>query len=375
MSFLFAALLRNLRIWKLRESSFPSSKIMKLNISKAAGFIALSQLFWAVSLQILRLRESLHLSNHRPANSCHDHKTRAASAQNVVVDQPANVSAYYQIEIFPRVAGTIKTVEKALGDKVSTGEALVQIEPLDGSGNISTITSPWNGVVSARLADPGLFVANAALVPGVNSLLTIERNDIVTISMSVPEAYVRYLSKDALAEIRMDALPGMVLRSRPSRIAPSLNSGDRTLSVEVDIFNGTADEFTKFVSDAEAAGRSDLKGRLLPVFPEGLPAGRAAGLLPGMYGMMKLTLSQPNGSLLIPSNAIMRDGGLSYLFINENGAARRRSIVIQSDDGISAAVQWSMNGVNQELSSNDEIILSNQNELQDGSPIITTLSN
>jgi multidrug efflux pump subunit AcrA (membrane-fusion protein) len=143
----------------------------------------------------------------------------------------------------------------------------------------------------------------------------------------------------------------------------------------LDLFNGTADEFAKFQAQAESNGRSDLKSRTLPYFPEGLPAGQAAGLLPGMYGKMKLTMRQPQSALLVPSSAIVRDGGMPFLFKNENGVVRRKSIVIQIDNGTTASVRWSVNGTTQDLSPDEEIVTSNQGELQDGTVIQATLAN
>ena len=296
---------------------------------------------------------------------------KAAAEQIVTVEQPAEVAAYYQVPLIPRVAGTIKSVEKSLGDKVTSGEILVQIDTGDASGIATSMNAPFDGVVSARTADPGLFVASAAVVPGVDALLTVDRTDIVTISMAVPESYVTYLTKETQAEISMDAIPGRILRSRLSRVAPSMNAGDRTLRVEVDLFNGTADDFSKFVAKADANGRSDLKSRTMPFFPEGLPRGTSAGLLPGMYGKMKLTMRSQQAQHLVPSNAIVREGGMPYLFKNENGIARRSPIEIQMDDGTFAGVRWT---VTQDLSPTDEIIISNQGELQDGTPIQATPS-
>jgi len=98
-------------------------------------------------------------------------------------------------------------------------------------------------------------------------------------------------------------------------------------------------------------------------------------LLPGMYGKMKLTMSQPQSALFVPSSAIVRDGGMTYLFKNENGIARRKSILIQMESGTTAAVRWSVNGTTQELSPDEEIVTSNQGELQDGTVIQATLAN
>lgn len=98
-------------------------------------------------------------------------------------------------------------------------------------------------------------------------------------------------------------------------------------------------------------------------------------LLPGMYGKMKLTMSQPQSALVVPSSAIVRDGGMTYLFKNDNGTARRKPIVIQMESGTTAAVRWSVNGTTQDLSPDEEIVTSNQGELQDGTVIQASLAN
>jgi hypothetical protein len=65
---------------------------------------------------------------------------------------------------------------------------------------------------------------------------------------------------------------------------------------------------------------------------------------------------------------------MQFLFKNENGVVRRKSIVIQIDNGTTAAVRWSVNGTTQDLSPDEEIVTSNQGELQDGTVIQATLS-
>lgn len=344
------------------------------NKSLLAGILALGVFSMEIMLGNARAAGNATASPSSSAIRVLTTPPKPAAEQIVTVEQPADVAAYYQVGLIPRVAGIVKSVEKSLGDKVTSGEILIQLDTGDPSGIVTPMTAPFDGVVSARTADPGLFVASAAIVPGVDAILTIDRTDIVTISMAVPETYVSYLTKDAQAEISMDAMPGRLLRSRLSRIAPSLNAGDRTLRVEVDLFNGTTDEFSKFVAAADANGRSDLKSRTMPFFPEGLPAGAAAGLLPGMYGKMKLTMRSQQAQHLVPSNAIVREGGMPYLFRNENGIARRSPIEIQMDDGTSASVRWTINGTTQDLSPTDEIIISNQGELQDGTTIQATPS-
>ena len=295
---------------------------------------------------------------------------------SVSVEQPAEVAPYYRVELQSQVAGTLKFLEKDIGDKVIAGERLAEIEPMEPVGDRKAkgvVTAPFDGVIARRSADPGTFVANPAIVSGVPPLLVVERTDIVTVSMRVPEAYVAQVGKETEAELRLDAMPGRVLRFKPSRLAPSLDPADRTLRVEVDLYNGTALEHRQFLEKAKLSRNADLKGRALPEFPLGLEAGTAARLLPGMYGKMRLRLKRFENAPVIPSSAIVRRGGLPFLFRVESGVARLKPIAVELDDGLLARVYWldkdAGRDVRRELSRDEELVLTNQGELEDGSRV------
>lgn len=299
---------------------------------------------------------------------------------SVSVEQPAEVAPYYRVELQSQVAGTLKFLEKDIGDKVVAGERLAEIEPMEPAGDRKAkgvVTAPFDGVIARRSADPGTFVANPAIVPGVPPLLVVERTDIVTVSMRVPEAYVAQVGKDTEAELRLDAMPGKVLRFKPSRLAPSLDPADRTLRVEVDLYNGTAEEHRNFLEKARLNRNADLKGRALPEFPRGLEVGAAARLLPGMYGKMRLRLKHFENAPVIPSSAIVRRGGLPYLFRVESGVARLKPIAVELDDGLLARVYWldkdAGRDIRRELSRDEDLVLTNQGELEDGTKVRGTL--
>ena len=267
-------------------------------------------------------------------------RPRTGSDLEVGVEQPADVAPYYRVELQSQVAGTLKFLEKDIGDKVAAGERLAEIEPVEGAGDgkaKGVVTAPFDGVIARRSADPGTFVANPAIVSGVSPLLVVERTDIVTISMRVPEAYVAQVGKDTEAELRLDAMPGKVLRFKPTRLAPSLDPADRTLMLEV---------------------------------------GAAARLLPGMYGKMRLRLRRFQNAPVIPSSAIVRRGGLAYLFLVESGVARLRPIAVELDDGLLSRVFWldkeGGRDVRRELAREEDLVLTNQGELEDGSRVLST---
>ena len=290
------------------------------------------------------------------------------------VEQPADVASYYRVDLLAQTAGTVRFIEKTMGDSVKAGERLAELEPLDRSlakTEKAMLRAPFDGEVSARAVDVGAFISSAAIVPGAPALISLTRTDIVTVSMKVPESFTAWVTPDTEAELRFDAFPGRALKCRLSRISPSMSAIDRTLLVEVDLYNGTADQYKAFSAREKATGNADLKSRKLPVFPEGLDAGGAARIRPGMFGRMKLSFKGVGGAALIPSSAIVRQGGLSYVYRVEGGKASRVLVQVNTDDGVNARVLVPENGgaSTRELSESDEIVVSNQGELEDGSPV------
>lgn len=299
----------------------------------------------------------------------------------VRVEQPAEVSPYYRVTLYAQAAGTVSFLEKDLGDEVSAGERLLEITPTPGTTappEALVLKAPFDGVIASRSVDPGSFVPSAAIVPGASPLLVVERHDIVTVAMKVPDTFAAQVTSETEAELRFDALPGKLLRCRLSRLAPSLDRADRTLRVEVDLYNGPREDFDELVQQAEATDRADLKGRQLPVFPEGLNPGEAAGLLPGLYGQMTLVLGRFDEVLVVPSAAIARRGGLPYLDRVVDGHIQRCRVAVDFDDGRVARVFWleseGSTTVRRELQATDQLVLSQQGELEDGQAVEATLT-
>lgn len=306
-------------------------------------------------------------------------RPKIGAGQPMNVEQPANVTAYYRADLYAPLAGTVKVIEKTMGDEVKAGEVLAVLDPVDRQlvgADKTLLRAPFDGVISTRAADPGTFVPSATVVPGTPAIISLVRTDIVTVSMRVPDSFAAYVTSETEAELRVDSFPGRALRCRPSRISPAMSAADRTLAIEVDLYNGTKAEFDAFVAKETRTGNADLKSRGLPVFPEGLDAKGAASLKPGMYGRMKLLLANEKGAATIPSSAIFRDGGVAYVYRVENGVAKRARVQVESDDGTQARVFWldSQGGVDasREMSETDEIVLTNQGELEDGSPVVTS---
>jgi multidrug efflux pump subunit AcrA (membrane-fusion protein) len=264
-------------------------------------------------------------------------------------------------------------------------EALVEVARKDKDYaramlGFATINAPFDGEITERRVDPGSFVRNAATAQNA-SLLTLDRVDIVTVTMKVPDNYALFVTQDTEAVFEILSMPGVRIRSKVARFSGSLvdASHDRTMPVEVDLFNGSAAEYTQFLAKEKASGGADLKDRFIPPFPQISESTKAPGamrLLPGMYGRMRLILNNLSGAYLLPSSAIFSAGGNSYLFLVRDGKAVRTRIDVEVDDGKLAKVALieQVNGVTvrRDLKGGEVVVLTNQGELEDGQEVKAT---
>jgi multidrug efflux pump subunit AcrA (membrane-fusion protein) len=265
---------------------------------------------------------------------------------------------------------------------VSLKEALVGVarKDLDKAKallDLANVRAPFDGVITHRNVDPGSFVQNAATAR-TEPLLTLARTDIVTLYMKVPDNFAAFVNRDTEVVIQMN---GLVIRGTVTRFSPSLVSPehDRTMRVEVDLYNGSAEEYAAFAAREKATGNADLKSRKLPAFPA--VAGQEKrteplGLLPGQYGKMRLILRSFKTAYLLPSSAVFSQGGTSYVFLVKDGRAVKMPVEIQADNGktVKLVLLETVGGaeVRRELTGEEEVVACNQGELSNGQAVRMT---
>jgi multidrug resistance efflux pump len=247
----------------------------------------------------------------------------------------------------------------------------------------ATLRAPFDGVITRRLVNPGSFVQNSATGRG-EALVTIERSDVVTIYMNLPDNYAPYVTPGTKAEIEISELPGVTVEGQVSRFAPSLitASNDRTMRVEVDLWNRAPEKYPEFVRRERAAGGAGLKDGVYPLLPtvhrRGALAPEGAQLTPGMYGKMRLVLQRFQNAALIPSGAVFSQGGKPYVFLVRDNAAYLTPVEVQVDDGNLAKVTLvetvNREEVKRDPTADDVLVLTNQGELSDSQPIKPTVT-
>lgn len=312
------------------------------------------------------------------------------SVEQVVVDVAIREMEYAQASELAATAAIDKAkseVEDAEGKlevakaDVEEKKQLIEVAKADSEKSAAlydyaTIRAPFDGVIVRREVDPGSFVHNAATTQ-TKPVLSVERTDIVTIYMKLPDNYAPFVTQNTEAIVEMTELPNLQIRGKVTRFAPSLQNPehDRTMRVEVDLYNSSRENFERFVAKEQRIGRADLKGALMPLFPviTGMEDATRPNLLPGMYGTMRLVLRKFDKAFLLPSNVLVSQGGKSFFYEVKNNTVHLVPVSVQIDDGtlakVTRLVKVGSKQVSQELTGQEEIVLSNQGELSDGQTV------
>jgi len=263
-------------------------------------------------------------------------KPRRDAKTQVTVTQPAEVEEYYRVQLYADRPGTVTMIEKEMGDEVSQGEVLIEIResPL---GQVYKITSPIDGVTSSRTVDAGTFAPSAAIIPGALPLLTVAKIDIVTVTIYVPDVFTPFVSLQSLATIRNPAATDQPpIDTRLTRISPLARGSDRTLKVQVELFNETRQDYDELIDEEKAKDFASFKSRKPPEFPLNLRDQQAAELVPGMLYEMQLTLKEFANVPVIPSSSVIRRSGKTYVYEIVENKLVEVPVTLKLDDGTTA---------------------------------------
>ncbi|TMA28389.1 MAG: efflux RND transporter periplasmic adaptor subunit [Deltaproteobacteria bacterium] len=185
------------------------------------------------------------------------------------------------------------------------------------------ITSPLDGVVSARRLDPGALVG-----PGTNTgaILTVDQVDVLRLFVSVNEGEVQRLKLGQIAHIELDSMPGRRWDGNVVRLAPALDPATRTLEAEVQLDN------------------------------------RRGELRAGMYGRASIVTGVHPGALTVPVGAVQMSNGRNFVYALQGDKVQRREVKLGVD-----GEDWLE--VLSGLQSEEEVVTAGLEGLADGSQI------
>lgn len=197
----------------------------------------------------------------------------------------------------------------------------------------ATIRAPFSGTVIMRNVDPGAFIQSADGNSAAKPLLTVTHTDVVRVLVDIPMKDVRLLDRGDKAVLnRLTVLPGEEFVGTITRFSPALGKRSRLMRAEVDFDN------------------ADHK------------------LWPGYFGYMTIHLEELKETPVVPSSALMVAKGVSYVYVCENGIARRQVVEVTYHDGTTV-------GISSGLTGGEQIIKTGGGQIADGDRIDPVLAN
>ncbi len=116
------------------------------------------------------------------------------------------------------------------------------------------IRAPFNGVITARYAEPGAFVApttRASSIAGSTSTSILELSKGLEVSAKVPESDINRIKVGQKATIRVDAFPENRFQATVKEIAPRAAKTNNVISFEVKLELITPPEFMRIGMTAD----------------------------------------------------------------------------------------------------------------------------
>ena len=296
-------------------------------------------------------------------------KTTAAQMESVdkTATYTANVKADVINQITPAMPGRIEKIYVEVGDRVSTGQLLVQMESsnlqqqnaqlsnlekdydryseLLKVGGIAQqqvdqiktqidvlraaiknlqdntqLRSPINGVVTDRNYDNGDVYAQTPI-------LTVQQLNPLKAIVNVSESYFSKVKMGMLVNIKLDVYENETFTGKVSLIYPTIDSSTHTFGMQITINN------------------TEMKIR------------------PGMFGRITLNFGTAQ-SIVVPDAAVQKQTGANdkYVFIVENGIARYRKVELGQHLGDNYEILSGLNG-------GEVVVTAGQTRLIDGTEV------
>jgi RND family efflux transporter MFP subunit len=183
------------------------------------------------------------------------------------------------------------------------------------------ISAPFSGVITERLAHPGALAG-----PSTGPLLRLEQVSRLRLVVAVPEVNFAGIRPGTNVPFQVSAYPTRTFTGSVARIARSVDQKTRTMSVELDVANGS-------------------------------------GLLaPGMYPQVNWPVQTTERALLVPATSVVRTTERVFVIRVNNGRAEWVNVRVGAREG--GLVQ-----IFGELAPGDNVIRNGSDEIRDGAQV------
>jgi RND family efflux transporter MFP subunit len=212
----------------------------------------------------------------------------------------------------------IGTEVQFLQAQTALQSSLKQVDVLRQQANMYRITSPINGTVDQMDLKLGQVAQ-----PGASGIRVVNA-DLLKIKADVPESY-----------------------------ASKVNQGDNVLVVVPDANDSVTTKISFAAKVIDAASRSFGIEVKLP---------KRNTLRPNMTAVLKIADYSKDNALIVPVNTIQRSEAGDYVFVNQNGIAKRKNVKIGATYGGKSEI---LSG----LTAGDQLVTEGASNIEDGDKI------
>jgi len=207
------------------------------------------------------------------------------------------------------------------------GVSQAQQQQVSTMANYSRITAPFSGVITWRYADTGALIQAGTSNAGSAPVVKIADVSTLRLRLPVPESLAAYVHDGDTATITIDALD-RTITGKVVRTTDALDPATRTMQAEVDVPN------------------------------------RDGTLTPGMYAEVTVNVKRAGDALVVPVQAVDRDGPQPVLMVvNPQNRVEKRIV----KTGIATANRVEiLSG----LHDGEQVIVANQSSFQPGELVV-----
>jgi len=206
--------------------------------------------------------------------------------------------------------------------------AVAEQKQLGAMSDYTKIVAPFNGVVTERLVDTGALVqagtsSNTQALP----VVSVAETDLFRLTLPVPESVVPSIRLGTSVKVHVAALNRDFI-GKVARFSDDLNQETRTMHTEVDVPN------------------------------------KNSTIVSGMYADVTLTLSNKNGALVVPVQAIHHSGSqTSVLVVNARNQVEEREVQLGLEEPDRVEI---LSGI----MPNERLIVGSQNQFRAGDKVV-----
>jgi HlyD family secretion protein len=191
-----------------------------------------------------------------------------------------------------------------------------------------SVRAPFDGVITVRNIDVGDLVN--ADTGGGTPMFTMVRDDILRVSVSVPQSLAIAMRDGLDAKIQVFELPGRSFAGKVARSSGALLSSSRTLAVEVDVNNASH------------------------------------VLRAGLFVNVTFQVPREHPNVVVPAEAlIFNQQGLRVAVLNPDKSIHMQPVTVYRDSGATIELSDGLHG-------GESIVLSPPSSLQDGGKVKVT---